>query len=261
MSIRTAATAIFGLLLAVLGSVIWTSRLDYSPEPQLRERLADRLTEVDPDSFSDLSAQCGEAKNNNGWILFVLNAQLVSDATFRTYFETAEYRVGLWVEYDPGLLRLGLGLGPATAASNIEIPIRWVRSDQRETIMIGVTRNQTRVVANAIDKDAPWPGDLAEIWRCDAVQIGTDTRVLSEGYECSGCNVGLRYATGSDTAELTNLLDSLSNVRSFNTKRIVGSALTLAGALIVLFAPRISARSRRSFPSEFANRVRCEKCT
>ena len=245
-NIRTAVTAALGLLLAVLGSVIWTSRLDYSPEPQLRERLADRLTEVDPDSFTDLTPQCGEATNNNGWILFVLDAQLVSDVTLRTYFETAEERVGLWVEYDLGLLRLGLGLGLESAASNIDIPIRWVRSDQRETIMIGVTREQTRVVANAIDKDALWPGDFADIWRCDAVQIGTDTRELSEGYECAGCNVSLRYATGSDTAELTNLLDSLSNVRSFNTKRIVGSALTLAGVLLVLFAPRGLARNRRS---------------
>jgi len=246
MSIRTVFTVTLGLLLAVLGSVIWISRLDYSPEPQLRERLADRLTEVDPDSFTDLSAQCGEATNNNGWILFVLDAQLVSDATFRTYFETAEERVGLWVEYDPGLLRLGLGLGLESAASNIDIPIRLVRSDQRETIMIGVTRDQTRVVANAIDKDAPWPGELGAIWRCNVVQIGNDTRQLSSGNSCAGCNVSLRYATGGDKAELTNLLNSLSNVRSFNIKRIVGSALTLAGVLLVLFAPRGWTKNRRS---------------
>jgi len=237
MSIRKTVTATLGLLLAVLGSLIWTSRLNYSPEPQLRELLADRLMKVDQYSFTDLTTQCGEATNNDGWILFVLQAQLVSDPTFRTYFETAEERVGLWVEYDPGLLRLRLGL--ESVESDIDIPIRWVRSDQRETILIGVTRDQTRVVGNAIDTAAPWPGDLANTWRCNAVQIGSDTRELSGGHGCKGCRVKLRYATGSNHDELNELLGSLSNVRSFNTRRILGSALTLAGILVTLFGSRI----------------------
>jgi len=246
MDKRRATLVSLGLLLAVLGSVIWISRLDYSPETQLRDRLTDRLTTVDPDSLTDLTAQCGEATNNKGWILFVVDAELVNDAEFRTYFETAEERVGLWIEYDPGLLRLGLGLGLENIASNIDIPIRWVRRDQRETIVIGVTRDQTRVIANAIDKAKLWPGELADVWRCDAVQIGSDTRELSEGRGCAGCNVILRYATGADQEELTELLDSLSNVRSFNTRRIGGSVLTIAGVLLVRFASRLSLKFGRS---------------
>lgn len=246
MKIGRSVTVSLGLLLAVLGSVIWTSRLDYSPQPQLRERLANRLTAVDPDSLTDLTAQCGEATNNKGWILFVVDAEFLNDAKFRTYFETAEERVGLWIEYDTGLLRLGLGLGLESLESNTEIPIRWVRRDQRETVVIGVTRDETRVIANAVDIAKPWPGELAAIWRCNAVQIGSDTRELSGGRGCAGCNVSLRYATGTDREELTELLDSLSNVRSFNTRRITGSALTMAGALLVWFAPRLSSKYGRS---------------
>lgn len=245
MNIRRATLVSLGLLLAVLGSVMWTSRLDYSPQPQLRERLANRLTTVDSDSFTDLTAQCGEATNNKGWIMFVLDAEFLNDAEFRTYFETAEERVGLWIEYDAGLIRLGLGLGLESLESNTEIQIRWVRRDQRETVVIGVTRDETRVIANGVDIAKPWPGKLADIWRCDAVQIGSDTRDLSEGRGCAGCNVSLRYATGTDREELTELLDSLSNVRSFNTRRITGSALTMAGALLVWFAPRLSSKFRR----------------
>jgi hypothetical protein len=224
------------------------SRLDYSPETQLRERLSDRLITVDPNAFTDLSAQCGEATNGDGWILFVTDARLRSDVAFATYFETAEEPVGMWMELDAGFLRLGLGLGLESMAWNTEIPVRWVRSDQRETIIIGVTRDQTRVIANAVDKKAPWPGDLADIWRCNAVQIGSDTRQLSEGKGCAGCNTSLRYATGTERAELIELMDSLANVRTSNARRLLGSVLTMAGVLLVWFAPRVALRVGRSGP-------------
>lgn len=245
MKVQRAIMVLLGLSLAVLGSAIWMSRLDYSPETHLRERLPDRLIAVDANAVTDLTAQCGRATKSDGWVLFVVDTKLRSDVAFATYFETAPERVGLWMELDAGFLRLGLGLGLENIASNTDIPIRWVRRDQRETIIVGVTRNQTRVIANAVDEKASWPGDLAGIWRCNAVQIGSDTRQLSEGSGCSGCNTSLRYATGTNQEELTELLDSLANVRSSNTRRITGSVLTMAGVLLVWFAPRASSRSGR----------------
>lgn len=240
MKLRMVGVRLVGVGLAILGAWIWSARLDYSPEQILQQQLAERLVEVSPEQVNDLSDVCSQVAENDNWVLFVMKANLISDTKFRTLFETAEERVGLWIEYDPGLLRLGLGLGLESNDSNTEIPIRWVRRDETATVVIGVSRNATRLVTNAIDKTKAWPGDLAAGWRCNAVQVGNESRELSEGNTCAGCNVQLRYASGSDMVELTALLDSLSNVQSFNTKRITGSALTLAGALLVIFGPNMS---------------------
>lgn len=238
MNVRTFAIRLVGATLAIGGSLVWSSRLDYEPKRALEERIADRLVEVAPGKLSDLSTRCGQVLNPGGWMLFVMDARLLSDTKFRTYFETAEESVGLWVEYDLGLLRLGLGLG--SESPNTEIPIRLVRRDESVTVFIAVSREETRVITNAVDKSKSWPGHFAESWRCNGVQVGSDSRELSEGNTCAGCNVQLRYATGSNMVELTALLDSLSNVQSFNTKRIMGSALTLAGALLVIVGPNMS---------------------
>lgn len=232
---RPFVSRLIGIALAILGSVIWTARLDFYPERILKARLGNRLVEVLPGKVHDLSEVCGQVSEANGWVLFVMNANLISDSRFRTYFETAEERVGLWVEYDPGLLRLGMGLGPENVESNTEIPIRWVRRDEVATILISVTPNETRVLTNVVDKKKMWPGDFVSGWRCNAVQIGDDLRELSEGNTCVGCSVKLRYATGSDAAEITGLFESASNIRSFNTRRILGSALTMLGVVIMVF--------------------------
>lgn len=240
MTHRPLVSRLIGTTLMILGSVIWTARLDFSPERILKDRLADRLVEVLPGKVHDLSEVCSQVSEANGWVLFVMNANLISDSKFRTYFETAEERVGLWVEYDLGLLRLGMGLGPESVESNTEIPIRLVRRDEVATILISVTSNQTRVLTNAIDKQKMWPGDFVSDWRCDAVQIGDDLRELSHGNPCVGCDVKLHYATGLDRAELAALFESASNIRSFNTKRILGSALTMLGVMIIVLPLTIS---------------------
>lgn len=236
---RVFVTFAAGLVLIALGSVVWMSRFDYPIEIRLQNQLKNELIAINPDLVTDLSDECHEAMTTDGWIMFILDTELSTDSVFRTYFETAEERVGLWVEYDQGLLRLGLGLGFDNPSSNTDIPLRWVRRNSRETFIIGVTREQTRVIANAIDKKKNWPGDLARIWRCNAVQIGSESRELSEGHECVGCNISLRYATGSNKTELMALLNSLSNVQSFNMRRVLGSVLSIVGVLLSLFAAAI----------------------
>jgi hypothetical protein len=239
MSIGVAALKLAGAVLSVVGCLVWSSRLDYSPEKALTRQLGERLIDIDPNVITDLSSACSTAGEDDGWVLFVLDADLTSDTTARTFFETADERFGLWVEYDPGLLRLGQGLGADSLASNTEIPIRWVRRDERAFIAIAVSTIGTRVVTNAIDKQNAWPGDLVSVWRCDKVQIGSDTRELSEGKECMGCDARLRFATGENLVELETLLDNLSNVNEFNAKRWIGTCLTFVGFLVLVRRIRI----------------------
>ncbi len=235
---RSIAVRLTGVAIAMLGSAIWASRLDYSPETTLIGHLGGRLIDVDPNRVSDLSSTCSEATKDGGWMLFILNANLRSDSTTRTFFETADERFGLWVEYDPGLLRLGQGLGAESLVSNTEIPIRWVRRDESAFIAIAVTADGTRVVSNAVDKRNKWPGTLMNSWRCDKVQIGSDTRELSEGRECLACNARLRYASGQGVQQLEILLDNLSNVQSLNLRRWTGTGLILLGISMTLHGQR-----------------------
>lgn len=234
MNWRNLSRAATGIGLVVVGALVWTSRFNYDPEPILDKRLGDRLVTVERDSLTDLTSECDYSRQSEGWILFVLDAELKRDATVRTYFETAEEPVGMWAEYDPGLFRLGLGLGPNSAESSTNIPVRWVQRDESAVVAIGIALDGTRVVANATDQASQWPGAYYPDWKCNAVQIGDDTRKLSEGYTCPGCNVRLRYAVGERNQELTDVLDELSNVQSFNMRRWLGSAASLAGIALLL---------------------------
>lgn len=234
MRVRKWTLSFVGAALVVAGSFLWTSRFDYHPQAILDARLTDRLIEIDSQTTTDLSKACDYTKTYPGWILFVMDANLVSDSEIRTYFETAEEPEGLWVEYDNGLLRLGMGLGPQSVESNTELPIRWVRRDEAITVAIGISLDDTRVVANAVDEMSQWPGAYYPEWSCKTVRVGGADRRLSEGYRCPGCNVRLRYATGSDIAELSRLLDDLSNVQEFNLRRWLGSALSLIGLVLLI---------------------------
>lgn len=234
MKRRKVLLSLVGLGVSVVGSMIWSSRLDYTPGPILEREIGSRLEVVTPSQVTDLSKQCKTAIQKHGWILFVLDANLIADDRFRTYLETAPEPSGLFVEYDLGTLRLGLGLGPESEESNSEISIRLVRETERATVVIGVTRDETRVVANAIDKRAPWPGQYADQWRCDAVQTADDLRESTHGNTCQGCDSQLRYAVGREVSELDSLLDDLSNVRRFNLLRILGTALTVLGVSLIL---------------------------
>jgi hypothetical protein len=234
MKVQKWTLSLVGAALVVAGSLVWMSRFDYSLQGVLDERLGDRLIEVNALATTNLTEACDYTRTYPGWILFVMDANLVSDSEIRTYFETAEEPEGLWVEYDNGLLRLGMGLGPQSVESNTEIPIRWVRRGEAITVAIGISLDETRVVTNAVDKVSQWPGAYYPEWSCETVRVGGADRRLSEGYRCPGCNVRLRYATGSDIEELSRLLDDLSNVQEFNMRRWLGSALTLVGLVLLI---------------------------
>ena len=222
-----------GVLMMISGTLAWSSRLDYEPEQILVDALGSRLTKVDPNSVNDLSHSCSSIAER-GWVLFILNANLIADTKPRTYFETAEERFGIWVEYDKGLVRLAQGLGAESLESNTEIPIRWVRRDERAFIAIAVTRDNTRVVLNATDTQNNWPSGALSAFRCDKVQIGGDNRELSEGKSCIECDATLRFAAGRDITELQKILDEISNVSEFNAKRSAGTALIVIGFLVAV---------------------------
>jgi len=217
----------------VFGSLVWTSRLNYSPESDLQKLVGAKLITLDPEASTDLSEVCANAESEDGWVLFVVDTQLLADNKFRTYFETAEEPISLWMEYDNGLLRLSQGLGSEGPISNTEIPIRIVRNDESAFIAIGVWREGTRVVTNAVDKSNSWP-QMFSGWSCDTTQVGSDNRALSGGFGCPGCKTQIRYVSGTNVQNLQSVLDDLSNVKEFNVRRMLGTAITLAGVLLLL---------------------------
>jgi hypothetical protein len=233
MKLKVRAVQLVGLLLATVGSTTWISRLQFEPNKKLQDVTDLELRSVQETSVTDLSRACAFAESQDGWLLFILKAELIADNKFRTYFETAEEPVGLWVEYDDGLLRLAQGLGSDSPKSNTEIPIRVVRKNESAFVAIAVWRDGTRVITNAVDKRNNWPGSFTG-WSCDAVQIGGDSRELSQGHGCPGCAAQLSYATGQGIADLQVIMNELSNVSEFNLRRSVGSALTFVGILIVM---------------------------
>ena len=253
MRARSVVFLILGLFLLLAGSLFWRSRFTYSPETVLNQKLGTRLAEVPPETTLDLSDACRTAAEENGWVIFVLNTSITNDREIRTFFETAEEPLGLYVEYEPGLFRLGLGMGPGNvneageSVSNLELSIRRVHRAESSQVFIGVSKDTTRVVTNSRDARIAWPGYLADEWKCNAVRIADESRKSTHGYTCEGCNVRLRYASGDDKAELTEVLDSLSNVRQFNVRRWSGTALILLGlGTIALSRREFTCRRRQS---------------
>lgn len=235
MTRRAIFVRLLGVILAVVGSMLWNSRLTWSPESVLQKQFGDQLTLLDSDATTDLSKACNVFTDAAPWVLFVLDAQLANDNVFRTYFETsADERQALWVEYDPPLLRVGLGLGLENPVSNTDVPVRVVRRDEAITVVIAVQEAGTRVVSNATNARSDWPGVGGGGWRCDALRVGSDSVELSAGNTCGECNVRLRYAFGDDQQQLDQLLDDLNNIGRFNLLRWLGTALTLLGAVSIV---------------------------
>jgi hypothetical protein len=234
---------IVSLCLIVGGSTVWSSRLSsFKPDERVGIFLSEKVRYVSAEQKLDLSKDCALAETENGWVLFFLRANLINDNRFRRYFESAEEPIGLFVEYDYGLLRLGLGLGTDNPVSNKSLSIRTVRQPETTEIFIGVTRDETRVVTNATDKSTPWLNEFSG-WSCDSVQFGDDDTRLSTGDNCEECSVTLGYASGTDTAELDAVLDKVSNLRDFNVRRWMGTLLILVG-IFGLIIP--SSRAYRS---------------
>jgi hypothetical protein len=251
MKFRSVVLLVLGVVFVVAGSVIWRSRFAYSPEQILQQRFGSRLFEVPSKTTVDLSEACRVATEEGGWVAFILNANITNDPEVRTFFETAEEPSGLWVEYESGAFRLGLGMGPGNIdedgnlVSSTQLPIRLVHRTEEAQVFIAVTEDTTRLVTNTRDTSIAWPGTLADEWKCTAVRIADDTRAGTEGNTCKGCNVRLRYMTGRDDSELNEILDSVSNVRQFNVRRWTGSSLSLLGFAAVALAIRGASRQRR----------------
>jgi len=227
-----------GLLAAIAGSFFWVSRLDYSPEPVLQKWIGDRLISVDRSTTTDLGPVCNVFTDSSPWIVFVLNAQLVGDSFFRTYFETTSDELqALRVEYDPPLIRVGLGVEIEGIKSTIEIPVRVVRRNEFATIVIAVQESGTRVVANATVRESSWPDTGGGIWRCDRVRVGSNHGKLSSEHNCQDCNATLRYASGTNQQQLDSLLAELDNRDRFNLYRWIGNVLTTLGLLAVFCPP------------------------
>ena len=242
MRIRSVVLALFGIVLVLVGSMLWRSRFAYSPEHTLQQTLGNRLSEVPLKATVDLSDACRVATEEDGWILFILNSSLTNDNTIRTFFETAEEPLGLYVEYEPGLFRLGLGMGPGNVneagetISNIEMPIRRVHQKEDNQVFIGVTKDETRIVTNTRDARIAWPGYLADEWKCNAVQVADDESSSTHGYTCMGCDAQLRYATGKNLQELRDVLNSVSNLYEFNIQRWTGTMFVVVGLALVAAA-------------------------
>ena len=253
MKFRSIVLAVTGVLLLIAGSMTWHSRFAYSPETNIQRALGTRLVEVSKVTDVDLTDACRGVNEGSGWILFMLNASIINDDKIRTFFETAEEPLGLYVEYEPGLFRLGLGMGPGNvneageSVSNIELPIRRVHRSEDAYVFIGVTRDVTRVVTNTRDARVAWPSYLADEWKCNQVRVADNEKVSTHGYTCKGCNVRLRYAIGGDVGELSDILQSVSNIRQFNTRRWVGTGLSLLGIVFIMISIRDVSRRRREF--------------
>jgi len=250
MNVRSLLLRVVGAMLLVAGSQVWSSRLSFASESEIFEQLGGAIIEVDEGSVSNLAHVCNVAKTSSGWMIFVLFANLRNDDRFRTFFETAEERIGLWVEQDYGLLRLGLGLGTVSSESNTDLPIRIVRQNEKASVLIGITSNQVRVVTNNLDTQVRWPAEGFSEWSCERVQFADDIRELSEGHDCKGCNIRLFYASGNNLDELQESLDRFSNVQRFNVARITGTILITLGSLLMLgFGDSLMNYVRRS-PSQ-----------
>lgn len=243
---RIWGTRLMAVTCVVAGSMIWMSRLSHEPQDAVESRLTGRLIEIKKDDVTDLTKECRNILTEQGWILFVINSTLSFDSETRTYFETGAEPLGLYVEYEPGLFRLGLGLGPGPDSSR-DVPLRIVRRNEQAVVFVAVTSEQVRVLMNGIDRRVDWPGYLADEWMCDAVQIPSDNRASSHGYKCVSCNTTVRYVSGNGLRELEQTLDAASNVRQFNLRRLVGSGLVVLGILSLLLSSsrKLSGRERR----------------
>lgn len=214
----TAATA-----LVVLGSIVWSSRIDTDIPEQLSSGFGASLTAVSPNSVVDLTRVCDEVRSLDAWLLFAVETEVKSDNKLRRYFQTATDDRGIFLEYDgpeQGNLRVGMG----TAADAVLTRVRTVRRNERATILIAVQPKEIRVILSGVDRVIPWANQLGVTAACDAVAQFSTTSP-----ECEDCRLTLRYATGKNVQRLNNELDALANVGQLNARRWLGSAMVLAG--------------------------------
>lgn len=231
---REWASRLLGFICVVSGSLMWTGRNTFSTSSNILEQTNIDFTALDGNKKSDITEACESAIRHNGWVIFLVDLDLVADSTPRTYFQTSDEPFGLFIEYDPGeagLVRLGLGLGPEKW--NSSAAIHRVRRNERATFVIGVEKSATRVISSGADQSLDWPRSFAPQWRCDSAEVGHREPMSMNGIQCSGCDTTIFYAAGTDRNQYSVLMDSVSNISEYQFKRIGGSVLLLLGCFIM----------------------------
>lgn len=241
MTIRCLLIRILAAACIVGGSVLWKSRLEYSPEGALQGNGHLEIASIDSKSTSSLEGACNIGARKGGWILFFISASLLSDNVARGVFETAINEQGLFLDYNPedsALLRAGLTSSGVTKF----VPVRTVRRDEDIFIAIGVRYMGIRVVTNAVDRVFQWPDFRIQQLRCDAVTPG-----LSDEIACERCEVEVRYVIGSGESEFNEIMNSLSNRRRYEAKRWSGSLVIVVSLVFSLILPKWLRDRSRNF--------------
>lgn len=232
---------LLGVALVVYGSFEWSRRLTYQPDVGKLIGSGIELTDFSNPDTAQLIAACRGVEQSNGWLLLVIRTNLVADQIFRGYFESAPDERGLYVEYDPFEVSTGpsFRLGISSQVQNTLVHLRTVRRDEDAFVALGIQSDQIRVVTNGVDRIEQYVESFQPSLSCDSPVVG-----LADEIDCKGCDISVRYAAGSDQLQLTEALNSLSNARSYNVRRVLGTVATFIGSFLVLF-PIPSLRSCR----------------
>lgn len=235
------ARVFLGVALVVYGSFEWNRRLTYQPDIGLLNDKGIELTDFSNPDTAQLVAACRGVEQGSGWLLLIIRTNLVADQIFRGYLESAPDERGVYVEYDPFEVSTGpsFRLGIASQSQSALVHLRTVRRDEDAFVALGIQFDQIRVVTNGVDRNEEYIEAFQPSLSCASPVVG-----LADEIDCKGCDISVRYAAGSDENQLTEALNSLSNARSYNIRRVLGTVATFIGSVLVLF-PIPNLRSRR----------------
>lgn len=226
------------------GGLIWSTRLDYSPETRLNQVERESSLKFAPlDTMSHL-VDCKRLQQNGGWVLLVVTTKLEADGTFRGYFETAPESRGIFAEYDGEDNRM-FRIGIAGKEGFFLAPIRTTRQNETIFVAIGIQKNQIRIVSNGSDRVISFPTEFQPDPNCQNIKVG-----IAGEQGCGDCGVAVRYSAGFGDVILRQALNELSNSSTFNVRRLLGTTLTLLSLLIAWlpierFALRKGGQSKR----------------
>jgi len=250
---RTLISIVCGVALMVCGSAVWNSRDVYSPEVALQRTFGDRLVELSAYGATNLGRECDVFNDEESWIIFALDTNLVTDKRPVTYFETSQdERQAVIIEQESSQVRLVTGLGPESSDSTLLTPIRTIRATKREMLIVGITKMNTRMIADGIDRRIDWPNIRGVRWSCDYVQVAREGRVLSEGYNCYQCEARLQYVTGRGFAEFNSVLNLASNRRNVLLRTWIGNSMLFLGIFLLLVHYQLSGKRDQRAKSDSA---------
>lgn len=217
------------VLLAVVGSGVWYSRLANESDRQLRQLDAKGLQSVASDLPIDLSSVCDARKSAGGWIVFVLSLQLLSDTNFRRYFETDSGDRGIFIEYD-GREAANLRLGYATQSKVNLVRLRTVRKDESALLTVGVSADEIRWVVNGSANQV----SLVERQKGNGLDLSCDfvTNLGDRSGQCGNCQSQFGYVAGSGKMSFEDLFRQLSTTREYQFRRWIGISMTLVGIVL-----------------------------